>query len=377
MKKIYRKFIKSIEHIPALIEAKKNYMFEILAIYKKRNLYKNIKWTKEQKKQFDDYWKNVYGKKISDKWHKLYQSINGTFNVEYFPDILYTAKLENKLNSYEYMKVFSDKNMLQLFLNDKIENVRCPFTYVSSTRGLYYSNDRKLLSFSQVEELLKNIGEVVIKPTVDSSSGRGVRILEYVDGVDVRTGETIYDVLKRYKTDFVIQEKILPHPVLRNLYSKSINTFRVITYICKNEICVAPLALRIGSGGGFLDNIHAGGMVVGVSYDGLCCDKAYALGNCDSKLIYTVHPDTGIAFKDYEIPMIGEIIEVAKKLHSLTQNLGVVSWDLTVNDNDEIIVVEANTRGQSVWFPQIINKSGLFGENTKEIIGYAAKVKVG
>lgn len=47
---------------------------------------------------------------------------------------------------------------------------------------------------------LHDIGEVVIKPTVESGSGRGVRFVRLKNGVDVFEGETLEEVLRQYGT---------------------------------------------------------------------------------------------------------------------------------------------------------------------------------
>ena len=51
------------------------------------------------------------------------------------------------------------------------------------------------------------------------------------------------------------------------LYSEAVNTFRVITYLWDGEVFHVPLALRIGQGGSYLDNAHAGGMLQNLEKD--------------------------------------------------------------------------------------------------------------
>lgn len=368
MKKFYRKIIKLLNSVIVWIEIKKAHLFEIINIIKKRKLYSNIKWTKEQKKQFNDYWKRVYGRKISNRWHRLYQSINGEFCVEYFPDILFSTKLEHKKNSYSYSKVLSDKILLETLYSGKIEGVRTPHTYILSYANMIFNKKRDPISIADIGELLYDIGNVVLKPTVDTSSGRGIKILEIEKGYDKASGNNVSEIIGKYKTNFIIQEKIEPHKIFEKIYPKAINTLRVITYTTRNGIKTAPICLRVGSGGGVVDNIHAGGMVVGVTDNGVCLDKAYVLGNCDNKAYYTKHPDTGVVFEGYELPMIPKIIDVAKTLHKMTVNIDMISWDFAVDSKGDIIVIEANNRGQSIWFPQIVHKRSLFGDDTEEML---------
>ena len=57
-----------------------------------------------------------------------------------------------------------------------------------------------------------------------------------------------------------------------------------------------------------------------------------------------------------------------KELHMLTANIGVISWDLTVDDNDNIVIIEANFKGQSIWFPQMLSGKTFFGEDLVDIL---------
>ena len=60
-----------------------------------------------------------------------------------------------------------------------------------------------------------------------------------------------------------------------------------------------------------------------------------------------------------------EIINIAYECHKLTPGLGMLSWDFAIDENENINLIEVNTFGQSIWFPQYINGESLFGENTK------------
>ncbi len=370
MKNVYRKILSFFTSIPTKIETVKSYFAEWIAIYKKAPLYKNIKWSKEQQKEFDDFWKNNYGKKISNRWHKLYEACNGVHRINYFPEILYSTKLERKMNNFNYCKVFSNKSFNDILFENRINNVRTPKYFVFNDAGVFYDKSRNIITRETALEILQNIGEVVIKPIVDTSSGQGVRILNIQNGVNIRDNQKIKDILSSYKTNFIVQEKLVPCEKLKILYPNAINTIRVISYIIDDKVCTAPISLRVGGGGGEVDNIHAGGMVVAVDNNGKLGKYAYRLGWGDNFEKFDKHPDTNIVFEQYNLGFIPNIIDVAKSLHTKTSNIGIISWDFTVDSNDEIIVVEANYSGQSVWFPQMISGNSFFGDNTAQVLNY-------
>ena len=90
--------------------------------YKKKTSLQKCQMDKRTTKEFDEYWKKNYGKKISNRWHELYEASNGVHRTDYLPEIIYSAKIESRQNNYTYCCVYADKNLNGLFLNNRIEN---------------------------------------------------------------------------------------------------------------------------------------------------------------------------------------------------------------------------------------------------------------
>lgn len=355
LKSVYRKMIKWIEKIPANITRKKVFCAEWYDILRKSKLYKEIHWTKEQKSEFHAFWKSVYGKRISSRWHKLYESINGIYNIEYIPEILYTTKLEPEGNQYLYAKAFSDKGLVELFVNNT--PVKVPKTILVCSDGVFRNGEYLNISEKEAQELILNEKEFVIKPTIGSSSGHSVEVINTLKISNL----SILEFEKKYEKNFVIQDKIRPHEKFRDLHPESINTIRIISYIVDDSVKVAPVTMRIGTGNTNVDNIHSGGLVISVSDSGILNHYGYQLGYCDNKTRYEKHPDTQIIFDGYQLPFIPEIIENAKRMHMKIPHLKYISWDFTVDEEEHIILIEVNLFGQSVWFPQIVSGQSVFG----------------
>lgn len=367
-----KKVFRTIDNIPAKAAKTKFKIGENIAIVKKRKIYNKVKWTAEQTAEFNDYWKKWGG--VKPYWHKLYQSINGVFNVKYFPEKLYSTKLEPMLNPWIYSKVFSDKNMIDLFWGN-VEGVNIPRRILSKMNTSYYDGEGNYVSLNKAVEIVNDIGKCIIKPTVDSSSGQGVKLLNFVNGVDELSGESAKSLIERRNDSFVVQEIVENNKNIREIHPNSLNTIRVITYKVEEEIHCAPLTLRIGVGDSTVDNIHAGGLCVGINKDGTLKEKAYQLGWGDSSRYFLKHPTSGIVFKDYYIGNMRQVIDAAKRLHEKATQLGIVSWDLTINKNEQVVLIEANCYGQSVWFPQVINGQSLFGDDTEYFLEKIAKNK--
>ncbi len=339
------------------------YIGERINIYKKRKLYSQVSLSSQQREKIDSLYKESYGKKISYKWHRLYQSYMGTFDASYLPEIIYSTKLEPRLNPRSIATILNDKNLCELIAAG-VDDVRCPKTYLSCVRGTYRDGNCKLLNIDTAISEVSNLGICVVKKSVDTSSGKDILICDFQNGVDVKSNKSCREIIESMGSDFIIQEKIVQWHELNTLYSKSLNTFRVMTYILHEDVYVCPLALRLGRGGADRDNIHYGGISIGVSRDGFLKNTAFS----EYQDRFTQHPDSGIVFSGYHIDHVEKLVSAAKKLHTKMPQLKILSWDLTLDANAECVLIEINTAAQSAWFPQMVNGESLFGENTCEML---------
>ena len=330
---------------------------------RRKKIVESVQLTREQQEEIDAFFLENFGRKVPRGWHRLYQAFTGNYDKRYFPEFIFSSQIERVWNPKMYAEALADKNLLFIY-TEGMEGVRSPAVYLSRVSGLYRNRKLEPLHADKVLESIWNLGEVVIKPTVDSGSGKNVRFVKIENGVDSFSGDPLDAILKDYEGDFNVQECIRNHPVLAKLYPGSVNTFRIVTYIWDNGIHHLPVALRIGQGGNRVDNAHAGGMFVGCSDEGV-------LGSCactEFRERFLSHPDTHTVFDGYVIPQIPRMLELAHKMHARVPQLKVMSWDLTLDEQGTVVLIEVNTIGQTLWFPQMINGRGAFGENTEGIL---------
>ena len=334
-------------------------------IKRKQALINKVSLTKDEEKQIKEFFEKHYGKTIRTSWHRLYQSYTGNFHKDYFPEILFSTKLEPMMNPYHEAEFLDDKNWLNsLFYG--IEGLHIPKTYGACVRGTCYIEGEGVLSKNEFFEKLKNVGICVIKKTVDTSSGRDVEICNISGGNDTVSGQSLEDIVKTFGDNYVVQERITQAPQIAKLNSTSFNTFRVMSYIYDGQIYVCPIALRLGRNNAAKDNIHYGGICVGVKTDGTLQKEAYS----EYGEAHTEHPDSHVVFSGYSVFPDGtkNLEEMAKKLHSRVLHFGILSWDLGIDDEGNVVLIEMNSYGQSAWFCQMVNGEPLFGENTGGIL---------
>lgn len=351
----------------------KTWVWELREIIRKRHIWGKISWSKSQQREFDEYWRLHYGRTIPNWWHRLYQAFNGEFRVDYVPEAFYSTKIEPRLVDYGYARVFEDKFFSPWILPYIADSsVVSPCIYLARSKGTYYGVDHRPMSMGAALRQALNIGASVLKPSTGSSSGKSISMLDIRQGKDINSGRPLEEIIASTKGDFLIQECIIPHASFAKLHPSSINTIRVITYIYEGELHHAPLSMRIGVGDSRFDNIHSGGISVGVSDSGCLQPTGYRLGYTDCLDSYNAHPDTGVVFAQCKLPCIPEMVSAAEQLHRGLPHVGIASWDLTCDKNGRIVLVEVNLRGQSIWFPQILNKVSIFGADTSKFVKLAA-----
>lgn len=337
---------KFIRRTLATVGEKKN-------IQKKKPLWESVELTVEQENNIQSFYTAHYGKKIPTMWHRLYTSYTGTFHYDYFPEILLSTLLEPKTNPYREAEFLGDKNLLSILFENQI-GIHVPKTYVSSVKGILRDGEMRVINKIDAINIIAEVGNCVIKKTKDTSSGRDVQIIKSDE-------QNVGELLEAFGTDFVVQELIHQAKELSRLNPTSINTFRVITYMCNNELHVCPVALRIGRSSADKDNIHYGGICVGVNEDGTL--KKMAFSEFGER--FETHPDSKVRFEGYKINRADQgLREQAKRLHSIVPWLGIISWDLTIDETGAYTLIEMNTTGQSAWFCQMVNGEPLFGDNT-------------
>ena len=361
IKSLYQKYYGVVDTKGERLEIAKTRIAELISVFRRQEMYKSVEWTSEQQHEFDYFWKQNYGKSISNKWHKIYESINGQFRVEYIPEILYTTKIEYLLNDYNYSKVFEDKSLIETL--SKEAHCCVPETVVVCSRGIYFDKNRKVVSFNEASRLIEGYkNDVVIKPTTNTGSGNNIHFVNREDLGRVKL------ILNKMGNDFIVQAAIDPNPVFASLNPTSINTLRVTTYILNKNIYHMPIACRMGGGESRLDNIHAGGIGIGVLDDGRMMEEGYLLGYGDNNEKYKQHPYTKVVFNEILLPSVNRVIEAAYEVHARIPHIGIVSWDFTVNKDGVPVLIEANLRNQGIWFPQIIHGKGAFEENTEVLL---------
>ena len=328
--------------------------------------------TDEERKAIDTLYKNNYGKKVSYKWHKIFANATGNLDPNFIPLNLYLSETEFFLNPYrKYITVYENKYIMSLLA--KAIGVKTPKIYFTCTNGKIINSDFNVIDERELEKNLENIGEIFMKPHMDSSGGKNCFTYNVMDGRDIDSGKTVKEILQEMGDNYVIQNVIRNHESISNIYSKSLNTFRIVTYKWNgDEVFCAPAVMRMGRNGSYLDNASSGGIYIAVEKNGQLHD--IAMSNLGSEKVY-VHPDSNIKFGEYKIKDITDILEAAKRMHRALPMVGIVNWDFAMDSDGDPVLIEANVSGGGIDMIQFAWGKGIFGEKTKDVLRWTKLMK--
>lgn len=92
-------------------------------------------------------------------------------------------------------------------------------------RGVKYE-----ISFEELLKDAENLSDVIVKPSINSSAGIGVKNISSISGIIFETNEPLANLLKSYHGNFIIEKRIINNENLKRLNPSSCNTLRVHTW---------------------------------------------------------------------------------------------------------------------------------------------------
>lgn len=319
-----------------------------------KDLKEHRKLTKAQKKEVQDFYMSMIGKKIPLYCHEYFYSRTGHFTKEYVPNNIYHCELVPKANQHRLQSAFGDKNMCDLLFPG--ENIA--HSILKNMNGYYYYEGRPV-SEEEAVSLCQNLDKVIIKPSRESK-GHGVQLFSVKDGITTLSDKPIGQLFREYKKDFLIQEWVRQHEGMAALNPTSVNTMRILSYRSGMEVLIIYSVVRIGRSGSVIDNQCAGGISTTVTKDGRLGKTAFG-GYAEDNVLKT---DTGVVLNGYQVPSYEKAIEMVKRLHLKLPFFNLVGWDVAIQEDGEPVLIEFNT---NPGLSQSAFKSGM-GEYTERII---------
>lgn len=238
-----------------------------------------------------------------------------------------------------------------------------PVTLINYMDGQAYDSDHRLVDYSDILKVLKAKSDnpkLILKPSADSCSGNGVKILDLSDE------KSCVELIREAGANFVIQEILSQSEITKRFNPSSLNTFRINTLNINGIISVENIMFRHGQGNSIVDNAGAGGVCVGFNPDGSVVGKAI-----DASLKVYAKTAFGERYCDLRIPELQTVSDTAIDAHShYLPMMGHAAWDFALNDKDEPVFIEVNLGWPGIMTEQLSSCRPIYGNRTEEVIKY-------
>jgi hypothetical protein len=305
-----------------------------------------------------------FRRKSDQKYLDFFYSVSSNADEKYIPLTTYFVDIEPFLNPVRYIAAIGDKNIYDLHFPD----IATPRTYLRKINGIYYDRRYRHISLSNVNllELLEGADRIILKPSVESGSGKSIELFEKSNDAYVSDGKRLDEGVLEAFPDFVLQECVTQHPYFRKFNPDSNNTIRVLTYrsVSDDRIHVLHRLLRVGRKGSFLDHDNLGGIAIGISASGELKAVGYdgAGTRCSSF--------NGIQLGDQgKVPFIEQLEEMASRIAGTITYGRLLAFDFTVDDSGTPLLIEINCWRNGISQYQM-NNGSLFQEFTREVLDY-------
>lgn len=310
--------------------------------------------TKEELRQIEEVWGKL-GMKPYSLFYQLFKTIDH-FNPSYLSDDLYYPVIVRALNPRQYCTAFSHKGHLPVLFGD----IKQPSLICLCNRGVYYNANFDIISEGTVLQLLFNSENFIIKPTKNTSGGKGVKLVNGGNKEEIKT------LIDDYGDNWIVQEPLEQSEVTAKFNPSSLNTIRVTTLFINGKVSTQSIIFKTGSVGSVVDNLSSGGVLVGVSSDGEL--REYGINKKYCKCEKTA---SGVVLKGNkinEVPAMAELMEFYHRRYF--PSMGIVGWDVALDANNQPIVIEANLVFPGILFEQLAISKPIFGDRTEEVIQF-------
>ena len=314
------------------------------------------------------------GLPCSDKWLRMLSNISGIVDYRYCPDDIYYSVIERVLNDCDGItNILDDKNMLAKFVPADYR----PKTVLRYMRGEFFDDAYNWISVKNAKELLfTDNGPLSAKKSVESLGGHDVYAFNYVNGqyCEKAGSRLTLDFISKQGSSFIVQERVRQCNFSAMFNPYSANTCRIISLrkpwdgTCR----VVAAGMRFGVTEAAIDNMSSGGICVAMGPNGEL--SRFAVGNWCSGAPVDRHPVSGVSFGDKIHPYYKDMCKVACECHANIPNANLLSWDMVVDENKIVKILEVNAKSQGVDWPQF-DFGALFGDDTEAVIDWCVEHK--
>ena len=273
----------------------------------------------------NEYAIEILGHKKYAYWLYVYSAIAGGFKEGWIPDRYFKDVVIPKIDG-DYRALGKHKSLNNFFFNHN----SFP-DLASQMNGVFFNKNYKHVSPIDLKNLLfKEVDDIVFKED-SSMRGRGIHFFNRKN----------FDITKIKKLgNGIFQRKIDQHDLFKKFTDNSVATLRITT-VTNNlgEASARASYLRLGSGSETYLQSESNIRIPIDIKSGDFSEIAY-LANWRA---ISEYPISKLSFKGNTIPLFNQCIELVLDLHTKVPFIGLIGWDVTIDANDNIMIMEWNS----------------------------------
>lgn len=283
----------------------------------------------------NEYAKNYLGDVKYAPWLYVYSAIAGEFKHGWIPD-----------NYYGDVIVGIDKDYglparLKPLSNVILRTEKLPdLLYVNN--GLFISaNNFEVISSDAAFDILFSNDVQVIFKSIEASQGRGVKFY--------RANEWNSQLF--IKESGVFQRIIKQHTFFDNIFPKPGATIRITTVTGeRGGASVRAAYLRVGRSQDDSPHVQSKSAIkIPIK---LNSGELHSIGYTADWKSTKVHPDTNVIFEGLTVPAFTKACDVVVDLHNRYPFVMSIGWDVSINDQEDVEVMEWNAMHNDIKFSE-------------------------
>lgn len=252
-----------------------------------------------------------------------------------------------KKNRWTYLTRFKNKKLIEYCNSeedDEIFDDKCKFNEVFKDYIKRDFLDARKMTLKDFEKFMSNKEVLFAKPT-SAWSGKGI---EKLNKKDFKSIKEMYDYLKAPNKNFgIIEQEIIQHKVLSDIYPYSVNSLRVCTLVGDDGVPHILFAVaKFGNEGKHVDNMENSGL--GYPVD-LKTGRIYDVAHTSPLINYDRHPYTNAEVIGTIIPYFDELKDLVLKAALVVKSVRYVGWDVCIGKDGPIIIEGNNYSGHDFW----------------------------
>ena len=306
----------------------------------------------EEKKQIKKAWPGLDISELDYIWPRIFKEKVGF--SPYFLGDLWVEDIEHIVNPQNQLVSLENKALCDVYFPE----LNFPEPYVRCLNGICYDRDMNHISVEEATNLLCEKGQYIIKPSVGTMQGKGVRKVSANKGIDIKT------IFRVGGGNFIAQEVLKQLPLIEQLNPTSLNCFRITSIYINGRFDYTTI-LKVGKKGAERDNWNSS-ILMGIDKNG-CANKV----GYDYQLNQFDRTDSGFVLSDIVVPEFDKLTVFVEKYHKkYFPNCGIIGWDITIDEKGAIRVIETNLTAPGLQAEQLCSGDFLkpFCKDINEII---------